>query len=92
MDEPTCQVRLIPFPPPKRGWYTERELVEFGCFEGRERSRMKLSVIVPAYNERPFIEEILRRVEAVPIGELFFLRRDFSGSSASGGVPVRIPG
>ncbi|MFQ5892965.1 MAG: glycosyltransferase family 2 protein, partial [Nitrospinota bacterium] len=28
---------------------------------------MKLSVIVPAYNERPFIEEILRRVEAVPI-------------------------
>lgn len=59
--------RLIPFPPPKRGWYTERELVEFGCFEERERSRMKLSVIVPAYNERPFIEEILRRVEAVPI-------------------------
>ncbi|MFQ6672551.1 MAG: glycosyltransferase family 2 protein [Candidatus Tectimicrobiota bacterium] len=28
---------------------------------------MKLSVIVPVYNERPFIEEILRRVEAVPI-------------------------
>ncbi|MEE8209759.1 MAG: glycosyltransferase family 2 protein [bacterium] len=27
---------------------------------------MKLSVIVPVYNERPFIEEILRRVEAVP--------------------------
>ena len=27
---------------------------------------MKLSVIVPVYNERPFIEEVLRRVEAVP--------------------------
>ncbi|MGH7897870.1 MAG: glycosyltransferase family 2 protein, partial [Candidatus Binatia bacterium] len=28
---------------------------------------MKLSVIIPVYNERPTIEECLRRVRAMPI-------------------------
>jgi dolichol-phosphate mannosyltransferase len=31
---------------------------------------MKLSIIVPVYNERNTIQEILRRVRAVDIGEI----------------------
>jgi len=39
---------------------------------------MRLSVIIPVYNERPTIEEILRRVEAVPIDKEILLIDDAS--------------
>jgi len=28
---------------------------------------MKISIVIPVYNERPFIEEILLRVQAAPL-------------------------
>lgn len=39
----------------------------FSTPEGEARIRMKVSIVIPVYNERAFIEEVSLRVLAVPI-------------------------
>ena len=39
---------------------------------------MKITVVIPVYNERPTIEEVLRRVQAAPIDKNIIIVDDAS--------------
>ncbi len=48
------------------GWLRQAHPVS-ETLRGEAKIKMKVSVVIPVYNERAFIEEVLARVQAVPI-------------------------
>lgn len=64
---------------------------------------MKISVVIPVYNERPFIEEVLHRVQAVPLDKEIIvvddgstdgtqaLLQELHQAQASGGREIALP-
>ena len=55
-----------------------RGLAGFQIPDGETRIQMKVSVVIPVYNERAFIEEVLLRVQASPIEKEIILVDDKS--------------
>src|SRR5579864_2924911 len=45
---------------------------------GEAQTRMRVSVVIPVYNERAFIEEVLLRVQASPVEKEILVIDDWS--------------
>jgi hypothetical protein len=55
----------------------------FSTPEGEARIRMKVSIVIPVYNERAFIEEVSLRVLAVPIDKEIIFHSKNCGKGAA---------
>jgi len=68
---PQCGARLGPLSDPTpeqlRRWFTDPVARRLGLY--RVPPQLRLSVVMPVYNEVEFIEEIIRRVREVPIAK-----------------------
>ena len=57
---------------------TGREMDEAPAIEFRKPTKLAVSVVIPVYNERDTVVEVVRRVQAVGIHEEIIIVDDFS--------------